>query len=474
MELVKGETLAARLKNGLLIQTVLLYGSQIAAALVEAHGKGIIHRDLKPGNIIIAMSGVKVLDFGLAKSGTDETVTDSRMVMGTPAYMAPEQREGKPADARTDIYSFGCVLYEMLTGGRVTAHRMRIPSRRLEKIVNRCLEEDPARRWQSAVELERELAKVTASATPWKAVAASAGIIAVFAAAYAYLHRPPKLTEKETIVLSDFDNKTGDPVFDDTLRQGLAIELQQSPFLSLISDTRIRQTLALMGQRKEARLTAEVAREVCERTGSAAILEGSIARLGSQYVLGLRATGCTTGSILDQAGAGGPARGCPQHLEPDRSRVQNPGGRIVRHGREACNSSVRGYDPVARSPQGLHYRTRELFRLWREHTSYRRAVENRSAIRDGLGEFGPRLQFCWRVCVVGREYHKSLATAGSSERLGEVFYRLPLRTAGHGKSGKGVTNARVVASDLSSGRGPGPAQSPAVVSWPFHPWDRPV
>ena len=117
MELVEGETLAARLKRGPLpMNTALLYASQIAAALAEAHAKGIVHRDLKPGNIMIARSGIKVLDFGLAKSGQDQTVTASRMVMGTPAYMAPEQREGKPADARSDIYSFGCVLYEMLTG----------------------------------------------------------------------------------------------------------------------------------------------------------------------------------------------------------------------------------------------------------------------------------------------------------------------------------------------------------------------
>src|SRR6516225_6014631 len=169
MELVEGETIADLLKNGALpLMAALRYASQIAAALTEAHGKGIIHRDLKPGNIMIAKSGVKVLDFGLAKSGADETVTASRMVMGTPAYMAPEQREGKPADARSDIYSFGCVLYEMLTGGRVTAQRRRIPSRRLEKIVNRCLEQDPARRWQSAAELQRELGRVDAGTSPSK------------------------------------------------------------------------------------------------------------------------------------------------------------------------------------------------------------------------------------------------------------------------------------------------------------------
>src|SRR5580700_3129370 len=163
MELVEGETISARLKRGPMpIEMVRSYGAQIAAALAEAHAKGIVHRDLKPGNIMIAKSGAKVLDFGLARSGQDETLTASRMVMGTPAYMAPEQREGKPADARSDIYSFGCVLYEMSTGARVAAVRRRIPSRRLEKIVSRCLEEDPGRRWQSAAELERELSAITA------------------------------------------------------------------------------------------------------------------------------------------------------------------------------------------------------------------------------------------------------------------------------------------------------------------------
>jgi eukaryotic-like serine/threonine-protein kinase len=300
MELVEGETIAARLRSGPLpVKTALLYASQIAAALAEAHGKGIIHRDLKPGNIMIAKSGVKVLDFGLAKSGTDETVTASRMVMATPAYMAPEQRERKPADARSDIYSFGCVLYEMLTGARVGSQRRPIPSRKLERIVTRCLEEDPGRRWQSAAELERELARVTAT-TPWKWVSAAAAILVLFAAAYLYLHRAPRLTASDTLVLADFENKTGDPVFDDTLRQGLFVELQQSPFLTLISDRQVQQTLALMGQPKEARLTAEMAQQVCERTAGAAVLEGSIASVGSQYVLGLRAKSCNTGNTLDQ------------------------------------------------------------------------------------------------------------------------------------------------------------------------------
>jgi len=303
MELVEGETIAARLKSGSLpIKTALLYATQILAALVEAHAKGIIHRDLKPGNIMIAKSGIKVLDFGLAKSEQDDTVTASHMVMGTPGYMAPEQKEGKPADARSDIYSFGCVLYEMLTGVRVAFQRRRISSRKLERIVSRCLEEEPARRWQSAAELQRELALVTPPGRRTRMVAGATAILALCAVGYVYLHlhRAPKLTGKDTVILADFENKTGDPVFDQTLRQGLAVQLEQSPFLTLVSDESIQQVLRFMNRPPETPLTPEVAREICERTSSAVVLEGSIAGLGSQYVLWSRARNCQTGDILAQ------------------------------------------------------------------------------------------------------------------------------------------------------------------------------
>ena len=349
MELVEGETIAARLKSGPLpFKTALLYASQIAAALVEAHGKGIVHRDLKPGNIMIAKSGVKVLDFGLAKSGTDETVTASGLVMGTPAYMAPEQREGRPADARSDVYSFGCVLYEMLTGVRPGRQKRRIPSSRLERIVSRCLEEDPGRRWQSAAELERELAGVTGAGIRGKGMIAAAAILGLSATAYFYFHRTPGLTERDTIVLADFDNKTGDPAFDDTLRQGLSVELQQSPFLNLLSDQKIRQELALAGQRQEARLTPETAQQICERTAGAAVLEGSIARVGSQYLLGLRARSCGTGNILDQEQAVAEKRedvlnALSQIARKFRTRVGESLATVERHSTplaEATTSSI--------------------------------------------------------------------------------------------------------------------------------------
>jgi eukaryotic-like serine/threonine-protein kinase len=231
MELVEGETLAARLKHGPMpIEMVVRYGGQIAAALAEAHGKGIVHRDLKPGNIMIAKSGVKVLDFGLAISGQDETLTASRMVVGTPAYMSPEQREGKPADARSDIYSFGRVLYEMLTGARVGSVRKRIPSAQMEKIVSRCLEEDPARRWQSSAELEEELAGVSATGSRGERVLAAAGmpslsvawlyagsalvIAAIAGGVYLYSTRKPSApvaTQAEWTPLTDFADSVVSP-----------------------------------------------------------------------------------------------------------------------------------------------------------------------------------------------------------------------------------------------------------------------
>jgi eukaryotic-like serine/threonine-protein kinase len=310
MELIEGETIAARLKNGPLpLDLALRYAAQIAGALATAHERGIVHRDLKPGNVMITNSGVKVLDFGLATLEGAETLTGSRMVMGTPAYMAPEQREGKPADARTDIYSFGCVLYEMLTGTRATPERKPVSSRTLEKIVARCLATDPAKRWQSTAELERALeatppiegnrVRMSAAAAIAAAVVVSI-VVALLATGHLFFRQSPKLTDKDTIVLADFTNKTGDPVFDDTLRQGLEVQLEQSPFLSLVSAERIQKALSLMGRPADTRLTPQLAREVCQRTGGAAVLEGSIAPIGNQFVLGLRATNCGTGDVLDE------------------------------------------------------------------------------------------------------------------------------------------------------------------------------
>lgn len=304
MEYIEGTPLKGPLPTAKAVE----YAEQILDALDVAHGKGIVHRDLKPSNILMTERGVKLLDFGLAKiqreflsdAETALPLTQANAVIGTPAYMSPEQWQGRPADARSDIYAFGCVFHEMLTGKRVAQERVPVKPTGLEKVLRTCLQPDPQDRWQSAREVKRQIARALARRRRMKLgmIAAAAVVLAVAGTAVWQRVNAAPLTDKDVVVLADFTNSTGDSVFDVTLREALAAQLEESPFLKILSDDQVREGLRLMGRKPREPITGQVAREVCQRGGQKTTIGGSIASLGKTYAIALQATDCQSGDTM--------------------------------------------------------------------------------------------------------------------------------------------------------------------------------
>src|SRR5262245_9966719 len=335
MELVRGEDLGTLLRRAgrLPSEKVIEIGRQLAEGVAAAHAHGVLHRDLKPANVLVDDDGlVRITDFGVATTSAD---MHRRATADTGRYVAPEQRvPSAPSSERTDVYAIGLILYELLAGRhpfdeRHSAEPARLSSRvpnvspQLERIILQALSPNPADRPASAQAMAASLAAIdirdgatraasaSASRRPvglrwWIAAAGLVVAAALVVVAPMFVSRGGgTLTERDTIVLSDFENTTGEPVFDGALKVALAVSLEQSPFLKVFSDDSARETLRLMQQPPDTRLTRSVAREIARRERLKALLAGSIAAMGRHYVLTVEAVNAETGDVMarEQAGA---------------------------------------------------------------------------------------------------------------------------------------------------------------------------
>ncbi len=351
MQFLSGQTLKQEIGGkALTTGRILELAVQMADGLDAAHKAGIVHCDVKPANIFVNERGeVKILDFGLAKLGvsakvtletaaapvqelptqiSSNTVSRPGTALGTVSYMSPEQVAGKSLDARSDLFSLGVVLYEMATGAVpfqgetvpevfecILHENPKPPSdlnpdipKELDRIIGRALEKSLAARCQTAGELRDDLKHMQAGFAVrvrrhlvLRLAAATLLLAVVLVAGYLHFRgrRPSILTDQDTLVLGDFNNSTGEAIFDETLEQALRVQLEQSPFLNVVPQGKTKQTLGYMGRSQDTKVTGSVATEVCLRIGGKVVIQGSISNLGKHYVVGLQAVDCQSGNALD-------------------------------------------------------------------------------------------------------------------------------------------------------------------------------
>ena len=430
MELLEGQSLKERIsRSALSSDEVVELGAQIADALDAAHSQGVVHRDIKPANLFLTRRGtIKVLDFGVAKLSQSargagdldatlapaDQLTSMGTTIGTVSYMSPEQARGQEIDARSDVFSAGVVLYEMATGqlpfqGATVAtifeglltKQPQVPSaikagvpRELDQVILKALEKDRDLRYQTAADLRADLKRLSrATATQvvpplprpapaWrKPLFVGAPLLTAALVAGFLIYQQisiPALTEKDSVVLSSVVNRTGDTMFDDTLGEALALQLRQSPFLNVVPDQQVQATLRLMSLEPMTPITAEVGREVCQRAGARALLGGTIAMLGSSYVITLNAQDCVRGSVFAEEQGQAPTKEAVLGVMGDavsrfREKLGESLGSIQRYDTKVEEATTRSLEALKAYSQGL--RTRRTSGDFDSVPFFRRAID---------------------------------------------------------------------------------------------------